>query len=99
MKKHSVLGFLFFLTLAVLGSPLNGNLAYAGPKGIEFLEQLETGLIELSKKIRPSVVSLSPYVPSTPTGRLQGSLERGRPTNAGAGVIIDGRLGYIVTNH
>ncbi|NIQ02778.1 MAG: hypothetical protein GWO19_21005, partial [Nitrospinaceae bacterium] len=78
---------------------MNGNLAYAGPKGIEFLEQLETGLIELSKKIRPSVVSLSPYVPSTPTGRLQGSLERGRPTNAGAGVIIDGRLGYIVTNH
>jgi Do/DeqQ family serine protease len=46
----------------------------------------------------PSVVNISPYVPPSPSVRRQSDPNRSRPTNAGAGVIIDGVNGYIVTN-
>ncbi len=73
------------------------GIAFAGP-GLKFLEEVEKDLISLADKVRPAVVSLSPYVPPSPSVRTQDAPFKGRPTNAGAGVIIDGVKGLIVTN-
>ena len=51
----------------------------------------------MTDKARPLVVSLSPYVPPSPSIRLQ-EQEGGRAANAGSGVILDGKKGLIVTN-
>jgi len=62
------------------------------------LEELESSLISLADKVRPAVVSLSPYVPpSSSVGNLD-AFKKGRPTSAGAGVLIDAANGYLVTN-
>ncbi|GJL79737.1 MAG: peptidase [Nitrospinaceae bacterium] len=52
----------------------------------------------MADKVRPAVVSLSPYVPPSPSIRRQDEPSKGRPNNAGAGVIIDAKKGFIVTN-
>jgi serine protease Do len=74
------------------------GIASAESQGFKLLEELEQALVSLADKVRPAVVSLSPYVPPSPSIRKQDSLNKGRPNNAGAGVIIDGKNGYIVTN-
>ena len=66
-------------------------------KALAALEQLEAGLVALAEDTLPAVVNLSPYVPPSPSVARSDSFHR-RATNAGAGVIIDGRNGYIVTN-
>jgi serine protease Do len=75
--------FITFLLLAQLSS--------AG-----ILEQVEQELVALADKVRPAVVSLSPYIAKGAVG--QGLPRKGRPANAGAGVIFDAKKGLIVTN-
>jgi serine protease Do len=67
-------------------------------KGLRLLEEVEEGFVGLAEHTLPSVVNISPYVPPSPSVRRQSDPNRSRPTNAGAGVIIDGVNGYIVTN-
>ncbi len=67
-------------------------------KGLALLEEVEEGFVGLAEHTLPSVVNISPYVPPSPSVRRQSDPNRSRPTNAGAGVIIDGVKGYIVTN-
>ena len=60
------------------------------------LEQVEDELVSLADKVRPAVVSLSPYIAKGAVG--QGLPRKGRPANAGSGVIFDAKKGLIVTN-
>jgi serine protease Do len=60
------------------------------------LEQVEDELVSLADRVRPAVVSLSPYIAKGAVG--QGLPRKGRPANAGAGVIFDAKKGLIVTN-
>ena len=78
-----------------LGALLLGVLpALPGEAGI--LEQVEKELVELADRVRPAVVSLSPYIAKDAV--RQGLPKRGRPANAGAGVIYNAERGLIVTN-
>jgi serine protease Do len=70
---------------------------YADSTGTNLLADLEEALVSLADKVRPSVVSLSAYVPPSPSIRRQGN-NSGMPASAGSGVIIDGINGIIVTN-
>ena len=70
---------------------------YADSTGSNLLADLEEALVSLADKVRPSVVSLSAYVPPSPSIRRQGN-NSGMPASAGSGVIIDGINGIIVTN-
>ncbi len=65
--------------------------------GLGILEQFESALVDLAGNALPKVVSLSPYVPPSPS-ILRRDDKRGRPTNSAAGVIVDGKNGFIVTN-
>lgn len=60
------------------------------------LEQVENELVELADQVRPAVVSLSPYIAKGAIG--QGLPNKGRPANAGAGVVYNAEKGLIVTN-
>ena len=77
---------------------LFSNPILASPKGSNPLADLEDALVSLADRVRPSVVSLSPYVPPSPSIRRQGD-SSGVPANAASGVIIDGARGIIVTNN
>ena len=68
--------------------------ALPGEAGI--LEQVEKELVELADRVRPAVVSLSPYIAKGAV--RQGLPNRGRPANAGAGVIYNAERGLVVTN-
>lgn len=92
LQLSKLVAFLVFISLAGQG------IAQAGSQGLKILEDLEDAFVSLADKVRPAVVSLSPYVPPSPSIRKQDSLGKGRPNNAGAGVIIDGKNGFIVTN-
>ena len=92
LRRSTFLIFFIFLFLSGQG------VASAGSQGFKLLEDLEEAFVSLADKVRPAVVSLSPYVPPSPSVRRQDSLNKGRPNNAGAGVIIDGKNGFIVTN-
>jgi len=70
---------------------------YADSTESNLLADLEEALVSLADKVRPSVVSLSAYVPPSPSIRRQGN-NSGMPASAGSGVIIDGINGIIVTN-
>ena len=65
-----------------------------GEAGI--LQQVEKEMVELAERVRPAVVSLSPYVVKGAVGRKEPN--KGRPANAGAGAIYDAEKGLIVTN-
>ena len=69
-------------------------LPFSGEAGI--LEQVENELVELADKVRPAVVSLSPYIAKGAIG--DGLPNKGRPANAGAGVVYNAEKGLIVTN-
>ncbi|MEK9629589.1 MAG: trypsin-like peptidase domain-containing protein, partial [Nitrospinota bacterium] len=60
------------------------------------LEQVEKELVSLADKVRPAVVSLSPYIAKGAVG--QGLPRKSRPANAGSGVIFDAKKGLVVTN-
>jgi serine protease Do len=60
------------------------------------LDQVEGELVELADRVRPAVVSLSPYIAKDAVG--QGLPKRGRPANAGAGAIYNSEKGLVVTN-
>ena len=60
------------------------------------LEQVEQELVSLADKVRPAVVSLSPYIAKGAIA--QGLPRKGRPANAGSGVIFNAKKGLIVTN-
>ena len=80
---------IFLLLGLLLLAPLQ-----SGSAGI--LEQVEQELVSLADKVRPAVVSLSPYIAKGAVG--QGLPSKGRPANAGSGVIFDAEKGLIVTN-
>jgi serine protease Do len=84
---------IFFACLLFFSS----NPVYADSTGSNLLADLEEALVSLADKVRPSVVSLSAYVPPSPSIRQQGN-NSGMPSSAGSGVIIDGINGIIVTN-
>ncbi len=90
----------FFSALALSACLLYASGVDAGhsSKGLKLLEEVEAGLVGLAEHTLPAVVNISPYVPPSPSIRRQRDSHRSRPTNAGAGVIIDGVKGYIVTN-
>ena len=90
----------FFSVLALCVCWLYASDVDAGhsSKGLKLLEEMEAGFVGLAEHTLPSVVNISPYVPPSPSIRRQRDSNRSRPTNAGAGVIIDGVKGYIVTN-
>ena len=69
-------------------------LPFSGEAGI--LEQVENELVGLADKVRPAVVSLSPYIAKGAIG--DGLANKGRPANAGAGVVYNAEKGLIVTN-
>ncbi len=98
MKTRSPLRLSTLATLFILFFLSTQGIAQAGSNGLKILEDLEDAFVSLADKVRPAVVSLSPYVPPSPSVRKQDSLNKGRPNNAGAGVIIDGKNGFIVTN-
>lgn len=60
------------------------------------LEQVENELVELADHVRPAVVSLSPYIAKGAIG--EGLPKKGRPANAGSGVVYNAKKGLIVTN-
>jgi len=78
----------FFIACLLFGSVLQVE---AG-----ILEQVEKELVELADKVRPAVVSLSPYVAKGAV--RQGLPNKGRPASAGAGVIYNAERGLVVTN-
>ncbi len=88
--RTAILGFIFYCVLF-------GGTAFAEPRGLNLLREIQSALISLADRVRPAVVSISPYVPPSQIVQPKG-LGRGRPSNAGAGVIIDGEKGLIVTN-
>ncbi len=91
--------FLFaFLGVLVLSMLSSRSFAEHSANGLKILEEIEIGLVGLAEHTLPAVVNISPYVPPSPSILKQGETPKGRSTNAGAGVIIDGRNGYIVTN-
>ncbi len=90
--------FFSVLALGVCLLYASGVDAGHSSKGLKLLEEVEAGLVGLAEHTLPSVVNISPYVPPSPSIRRQRDSNRSRPTNAGAGVIIDGVKGYIVTN-
>ncbi len=55
------------------------------------LEQVERELVELADNVRPAVVSLSPYIAKGAIG--EGLPRKGRPANAGAGVVYNAEKG------
>ncbi len=79
---------LFFVVALFFSFP------FSGEAGI--LEQVENELVELADKVRPAVVSLSPYIAKGAIG--DGLPNKGRPANAGAGVVYNAEKGLIVTN-
>jgi len=93
-SKGAIWGLVFSLLLG-----LGEGTAFATHQGLEILEELEHGLVSLAEKVRPTVVSLTPYVPPSPSVRLKDQPGVGRPTNAGSGVFFDGTRGLIVTNN
>ena len=97
IKTHSyfVLRVFFFALWFITASK---GTALAGSTGSGLLAQMEEALVSLADKVRPSVVSLSAYVPPSPSIRRQGD-DSGAPAGAGSGVIIDGVKGIIVTNN
>ncbi len=88
--RTPILGFILYFVL------LAGT-AHAESKGLTLLREMQSALITLADRVRPAVVSISPYVPPSQVVQPSRGL-RGRPSNAGAGVIIDGVKGLIVTN-
>ena len=97
MKNIFLLPLLVVTFLIVCFIVVPSSQVYAGSTGSALLADLEDALVSLADKVRPSVVSLSPYVAPSPSVRRQGG-NSGMPASAGSGVIIDGR-GIIVTNN
>jgi len=98
MKGRFFRAAVYFL-IVLMGWMPGGELFAGGRQGAaSILQELESAFVSLAEKVRPSVVSLSPYVPPSPSVKRLGSLNHGRPTNSAAGVIVDGEKGLIVTN-
>ena len=95
LKKYQFLKVIVFSACFIVTSP---DSSQAASTGQNLLVQLEDALVSLADKVRPSVVSLSPYIPPSPSVRRQGEHSSGMPASAGSGVIIDGANGIIVTN-
>jgi serine protease Do len=95
-RLFSILASVLFLGLLMF-EVQNADAGHSA-KGLKFLEEVEEGFVGLAEHTLPSVVNISPYVPPSPSIRRQSDPNRSRPTNAGAGVIIDGENGFIVTN-
>ncbi|MBI5005065.1 MAG: trypsin-like peptidase domain-containing protein [Candidatus Lloydbacteria bacterium] len=65
---------------------------------LKALNHFEKELVSLAETALPTVVSLSPYVPPSPSVLLHGMPDGSSPVDHAAGVIVDGENGYIVTN-
>ncbi|WP_237098696.1 trypsin-like peptidase domain-containing protein [Nitrospina gracilis] len=99
MKSRFVTTNIISFVLAFAACLVWNQVALAGHSlgnGLRVLEEVEEGLVGLAEHTLPAVVSISPFVPESSVGTPE-SLRK-RPNNAGAGVIIDGRNGYLITN-
>ena len=88
LRQNLSMKFTLFLITLLFAVP------FSGEAGI--LEQVENELVGLADKVRPAVVSLSPYIAKGAIG--DGLSNKGRPANAGAGVVYNAEKGLIVTN-
>ena len=90
---------IFLICLTLIASTGPGQLASAKePAGLELLIQLENVFVEISDRVKPAVVNISPSRHPT-LGKKGEHPSRGRPDTpgTGSGVIIS-KEGYIVTN-
>ena len=89
MKYLSIKDIFLLPSLMVVCSIMvSSSQVYAGSTGPALLADLEDALVSLADKVRPSVVSLSPYIAPSPSVRRQGD-HSGMPASAGSGVFID----------
>ena len=88
LRQNLSMKFTLFVITLLFAVP------FSGEAGI--LEQVENELVGLADKVRPAVVSLSPYIAKGAIG--DGLSNKGRPANAGAGVVYNAEKGLIVTN-
>lgn len=89
------------LSFFALGCLIFVPVVYAehSSSSLKILEEVEKGFVGLAEHALPAVVNLSPYVPPSPSIRRQGTGRKNRPSSSGAGVIFDGKNGYLVTNY
>jgi len=67
-------------------------------KGVQLLDLFQTTFINISERVKPSVVNISPSGNVTSTPSKPRNSPREAPPGSGSGVIID-KEGYIVTNN
>ncbi|HIE65556.1 MAG TPA: Do family serine endopeptidase [Nitrospiria bacterium] len=67
-------------------------------KGVQLLELFQSTFINISERVKPSVVNISPSGTVTSTPSKPRNSPREAPPGSGSGVIID-KAGYIVTNN
>ena len=89
--------FIVFIFIAIL---FTKNKLFADDKaqGFTILRQMQSALVSLAEKVRPTVVTINPHIDSEIINSKPRSMRRVRPTNTGTGVIIDGKKGLVVTN-
>lgn len=101
-RKGSILVFCVFLVLPMLQiAGADTIFAADASPGLKLLEELENVFVELSNKVKPAVVNISPspsFVPPSPSPD-EGPGERPPELpGSGSGVIVD-KNGYILTNN
>ena len=89
--------FSFFLTSQLLLFITSTHVAVASG-ATKLLSHFEKEFVSLAEMVLPTVVSLSPYIPPSPSILLHGMPAGSPPVDHGAGVIIDGEKGYVATN-
>ena len=67
MKTRLSLKLATFSTVLIIFFLSGQGFASAGSQGLKLLEELEQAFVSLADKVRPAVVSLSPYVPPSPS--------------------------------
>lgn len=96
-KRKQILRFFLASFMLFLFFVVPTNIA-AIPDGSKVLKGFEESLVSLAEMTLPVVVSLSPYIPPSPSVRLNGMPSESAPVDYATGVIMDGEKGYIVTN-
>lgn len=96
--KNRLVKVLSFFTLGCMVFVSIANADHSSGS-LKILEEVQKGFVGLAEHTLPAVVNLAPYVPPSPSVLKQGTGHKNRPASAGAGVIIDGKNGYLVTNH
>lgn len=97
--KGSILLVCALLMLSIGGA--DTLFAADQPSGLKLLEELENVFVELSNRVKPAVVNISPsrsFVPPSPMPDEGPGEKPPELPGSGSGVIVDKR-GYILTNN